>query len=55
MQEYKREKNTLEIRLNELTRRAMYHDDHLRAVDAWFTQVRDDFQYSSDTSLTRSF
>ncbi|MCJ1472877.1 E3 ubiquitin-protein ligase bre1 [Lambiella insularis] len=38
MQEYKREKNTLENRLNELTKRAVYHDDHLRAIDAWFSQ-----------------
>ena len=40
MQEYKREKSTLEARLNDLMKKAANHDDHLRAVDAWFTQVR---------------
>ena len=40
MHEYKREKMTLETRLNDLTMRATYHDDHLRAIDAWFEQVR---------------
>ena len=39
MQEYKRERNTLENRLNELAKRAAYHDDHLRSIDAWFSQV----------------
>ena len=39
MQEYKREKITLETRLNDLIKRAVYHDDHLRIIDAWFTQV----------------
>lgn len=39
MQEYKRERNTLEARLNELTKRTAYHDDHLRIIDAWFGQV----------------
>lgn len=39
MQEYKRERATLETRINELTKRALYHDDHLRIIDAWFSQV----------------
>ena len=39
MQEYKRERNTLESRLNELTKTSAYHDDHLRVIDAWFRQV----------------
>ena len=39
MQEYKREKNTLETRLKELSKRAAYHDDHIRMIDAWFSQV----------------
>ena len=39
MQEYKREKVTLETRLSEQTKRAAYHDDHLRTIDAWFSQV----------------
>lgn len=39
MQEYKRERNALEIRIQDLTKRATYHDDHLRVIDAWFSQV----------------
>lgn len=39
MLEYKREKATLEARLDEYARRATHHDDHLRVVDAWWLQV----------------
>jgi E3 ubiquitin-protein ligase BRE1 len=39
MQEYKREKSTLESRLKELSHTATYHDEHLRVIDAWFKQV----------------
>ncbi|KAI0480294.1 hypothetical protein GGR56DRAFT_264358 [Xylariaceae sp. FL0804] len=38
MLEYKREKTTLEARLEELAQRSTYHDDHLRVVDAWWLQ-----------------
>jgi E3 ubiquitin-protein ligase BRE1 len=39
MREYKREKNTVEVQLNELESRSKYHDDHLRTLDVWFDQV----------------
>lgn len=39
MQEYKREKSSLETRLKELTKATEYHNDHLRIIDAWFKQV----------------
>ncbi|KAI0429205.1 hypothetical protein F5Y09DRAFT_265341 [Xylaria sp. FL1042] len=39
MLEYKREKTTLEARLEELSKRATYHDDHIRVMDGWWTQV----------------
>ena len=39
MHEFKREKLTLEARLAELTKAAAHHDDHLRVIDAWFSQV----------------
>ncbi|KAI1328403.1 E3 ubiquitin-protein ligase-like protein [Xylariaceae sp. FL0255] len=39
MLEYKREKATLETQLEELNKRCMYHDDHMRVVDAWWIQV----------------
>ncbi|KAJ4511600.1 E3 ubiquitin-protein ligase bre1 [Exophiala dermatitidis] len=42
MQEYRREKNTLESQLKEMRQQARYHDDHLRIIDAWFQQVIDE-------------
>ncbi|ETI28489.1 hypothetical protein G647_00938 [Cladophialophora carrionii CBS 160.54] len=42
MQEYKREKNTLEGQLKEMRKKARYHDDHLRVIDSWFQQVIDE-------------
>ena len=40
MQEYKREKNILESRLEDIEKRSVYHDDHIRITDAWLLQVR---------------
>ncbi|EDN04578.1 E3 ubiquitin-protein ligase bre1 [Histoplasma capsulatum] len=42
MQEYKREKSSLETRLKELTKATEYHNDHLRIIDAWFKQLIDE-------------
>jgi len=39
MHEYKREKNTLESQLKDVKTRAANHDNHLRIVDAWWSQV----------------
>ena len=39
MQEYKRDRNTVETQLKEMAKRATFHDDHLRIIDAWFSQV----------------
>ncbi|KAI0445040.1 ubiquitin ligase protein BRE1 [Xylaria telfairii] len=39
MLEYKREKTTLEARLDELDKRSTYHDDHIRIIDAWWIQI----------------
>jgi len=39
MLEYKREKATLESHLKEVQKRAVDHDDHIRVIDAWFSQV----------------
>jgi len=49
MQEYKREKNTLESRLNEMIKKTKDHDDHLRSIDAWLKQVR--YLLSQSTSI----
>lgn len=40
MQEYKREKTNLEIKLKELSKNVSFHNDHLRVIDSWFKQVR---------------
>jgi E3 ubiquitin-protein ligase BRE1 len=39
MQEYKRAKALLETRLDDVEKRSIYHDDHLRIIDAWLRQV----------------
>ena len=39
MQEYKRERNQLESRVNEMTRICQHHDEHLLIIDAWFSEV----------------
>jgi E3 ubiquitin-protein ligase BRE1 len=42
MQEYKREKNTVESQLKEMRKKTRYHDDHLRVIDLWFKQLIDE-------------
>ena len=39
MQEHKRERNSVENRLTEVTKSAQYHDEHIMIIDAWFSQV----------------
>ncbi|KYK57770.1 RING-12 protein [Drechmeria coniospora] len=38
MQEYSRKAATAESRLEELHKRCVHHDDHLRVIDAWWRQ-----------------
>lgn len=40
--EYKRERNMLETRVEELEKKSTYHDDHLRVIDAWWDQLLDE-------------
>lgn len=47
MQEYRREKNTLETQLKEMRKKTRYHDDHLRIIDSWFQQVVDEMKLVS--------
>lgn len=47
MQEYRREKNTLETQLKEMRKKTRYHDDHLRIIDSWFQQVVDEVKLVS--------
>ncbi|KAJ9401537.1 hypothetical protein DTO282F9_1734 [Paecilomyces variotii] len=42
MQEYKRDKVTLEAKVKELSKAITYQDDHLRIIDAWFKQLIDE-------------
>lgn len=39
MLEYKREKAQLESHLKEVQKRSVDHDDHIRVIDQWFSQV----------------
>lgn len=39
MQEFKREKQSLESRVNQISKAATHHNDHLRVIDSWFKQV----------------
>ena len=39
MNEYKRAKKTIEKEYDELQKKAAAHDDHIRAIDTWFSQV----------------
>jgi hypothetical protein len=40
MLEYKREKATLESQLKDVQKRSSDHDDHLRVIDVWWSQVK---------------
>jgi len=42
MREYKREKTALESQVSDLNRRATFHDDHVKLIDAWFAQLIDE-------------
>ncbi|PCG93658.1 E3 ubiquitin ligase, BRE1 [Penicillium occitanis (nom. inval.)] len=42
MQEFKREKVTLESKVKEMSKAATFHQDHLRIIDAWFKQLIDE-------------
>lgn len=44
MQEYSRRATTAESRLEEIHKRSVHHDDHLRVVDAWWNQVLEEME-----------
>ncbi|RYP48408.1 hypothetical protein DL768_005681 [Monosporascus sp. mg162] len=52
MLEYKREKGTLEARLDEYARRATHHDDHLRIVDAWWLQLLQEIELMAKSRIS---
>jgi E3 ubiquitin-protein ligase BRE1 len=39
MLEYKREKSALETKLQDLEKKSIDHDDHIRVIDAWVLQL----------------
>ncbi|KAI4278862.1 MAG: hypothetical protein LQ337_000672 [Flavoplaca oasis] len=50
MQERKRECNTLEMENKALRKSSEFHDDHVRAIDAWFTQLLDEISLLANRS-----
>ncbi|KAJ0413865.1 E3 ubiquitin ligase [Aspergillus carlsbadensis] len=44
MQEYKRDKVSLEAKLKETSKATAYHNDHLRIIDAWYSQLLDEIK-----------
>ncbi|KAJ4268552.1 E3 ubiquitin-protein ligase bre1 [Fusarium torreyae] len=52
MQEYSRKASTYESRLEELHKRSVHHDDHLRIIDAWWRQVLEEMELLSDSDTT---
>lgn len=51
MLEYKRQKATLESQFRDIQKKSVDHDDHLRVVDAWWSQV---CLLSPATTVTRA-
>lgn len=51
MKAYKREKELTESRIDELQKRCMFHDDHIRVIDAWLDQLLDEVRIMVDTDL----
>ncbi|CEI38817.1 unnamed protein product [Fusarium venenatum] len=52
MQEYSRKASTYESRLEELHKRSVHHDDHLRIIDAWWRQVLDEMELLTKSDVT---
>ncbi|PKS10154.1 hypothetical protein jhhlp_001904 [Lomentospora prolificans] len=51
MNEYKREAATYSARLEELHKRSLYHDDHLRIVDAWWRQLLQEIELVATSTV----
>ncbi|KAK3379798.1 hypothetical protein B0T24DRAFT_169360 [Lasiosphaeria ovina] len=52
MLEYKREKSNLEIHCLELEKNALYHDDHIRIMDAWLLQFIQEIELLADGAVS---
>lgn len=44
LKEYKRQKRDADEQLVELQRKVTYHDDHIRVIDAWWSQLLDEIR-----------
>ncbi|KAI0013617.1 ubiquitin ligase protein BRE1 [Xylariaceae sp. FL0662B] len=51
MLEYKREKSTLEARIDEFIKRCTHHDDHLRIIDAWWVQLLQEIELMAEGTV----
>jgi E3 ubiquitin-protein ligase BRE1 len=53
MKEYKRQRKDLEEQLADLQKKCQFHNDHLRVIDAWFSQLLDEVRtFVSETLPT---
>lgn len=52
MREYKREKVALEAQVADMEKRSAYHDDHLRIIDVWFSQLVDEVRIMANDTLS---
>ncbi|TKA46029.1 hypothetical protein B0A54_02835 [Friedmanniomyces endolithicus] len=51
MKDYKRQKKDFEDQYNELSKKTRHHNDHLRIIDAWFTQLLDEIRILARQTL----
>ncbi|EMR82680.1 putative e3 ubiquitin-protein ligase bre1 protein [Botrytis cinerea BcDW1] len=51
MLEYKREKATLESQLKTIQKKSTDHDDHLRIIDAWWTQLLEEVTLLAENDI----
>lgn len=54
MKEYKRQKAFAEEQYASLLEKVKFHNDHLRAVDAWFAQLLDEVRLLAHQTLPHS-
>ncbi|KID79986.1 E3 ubiquitin-protein ligase [Metarhizium brunneum] len=52
MQEYSRKAATAESRLEELHKRCVHHDDHLRIIDGWWRQLLEELEVAAEPTLS---
>jgi E3 ubiquitin-protein ligase BRE1 len=53
MNEYKREQKYWQKEFTKLSEKLIHHDDHLRAIDAWFSQLLDEVRILAADALPK--